>query len=805
MRFHRATFAFGGLAAVLTAPSVKASMGVELLEDQITMEYALSRMPANATEVFIAYKAGTAKAEESLTAAEKSFEQAQADKDKTDISCKDGRDKYSYLVQTARQELMNVETQLTLANDRIHALQTGNERIMADLAAVRTQQAREKSTCDKTRLSGLAKRSLAADEVGPAKSLSKKIRDVCASGGVTPKVIMCSLPGGTYTTTFEGEPYRTDAAQFSNTSQQILASLLDRAVRGHRPPVQVTLRQAGVHTHRLHGHRLHGFRRGHMRGHLRVHGHSHAHGPRTHLAQLQGGPWHTVAQDKIVTECTTAITPECHALADVMATFSGSVADILDEMNKRGEMDENRCSESLASYELQASQLVKQSSEANVLLANTVSHKGDLDEQRQQKRGQLKGITNEAKKEIGECDSHLKSLDETLASARKMRKEVEKGGTTIANFMGDCEVSDWVRGPCSVECGVGGGVQNVTREIVTRPKATTKCPSLWKTHKCNDHPCPVDGMMGKWKSWSDCTRPCGGGTRVRKRDVKVQAQHGGAPIGETIQEEVCNTFSCDADCILSEWTPWTNCSKMCNGGHLTRMRNVVQGPIGAGGCPTIHSPERAEAKPCNLQACQVNPLPTCATKSDIVLVLDSSGTVGFANWPKVKQFAELFISRVKLGEEKDSKLAMVSFAATAEELYPLTASKVRLNNAIQSAAWMKTSTNTAEGAGLAKTMFVNGRAESQRVMVIVTDGMPESSYLFATVMKQVKSAGIRVIIVAVGTGVDTTRLKNWVSWPWQDNFHALASYDELPQTKTVADLIFTICPVATQLPEAAEA
>ena len=137
--------------------------------------------------------------------------------------------------------------------------------------------------------------------------------------------------------------------------------------------------------------------------------------------------------------------------------------------------------------------------------------------------------------------------------------------------MGDCEVSDWVAGPCSVDCGPQGGFQNVTREILSiknglAPEAA-KCPPLRLYRACNKVACPQDCEMEAWGSWSQCSRTCGGGVRTRSRNVKQQAFFGGIPCGGTLQEEVCNPQPCDQDCEFGGWTEWSGCSKSCRGGH----------------------------------------------------------------------------------------------------------------------------------------------------------------------------------------------------------------------------------------------
>jgi len=55
----------------------------------------------------------------------------------------------------------------------------------------------------------------------------------------------------------------------------------------------------------------------------------------------------------------------------------------------------------------------------------------------------------------------------------------------------------------------------------------------------------VDCEWTTWGSWSNCTHPCGGGTRSRSRGKGHEAQYGGDKcVGENNEDQSCNTFSC---------------------------------------------------------------------------------------------------------------------------------------------------------------------------------------------------------------------------------------------------------------------
>merc|ERR1719324_1760020 len=150
----------------------------------------------------------------------------------------------------------------------------------------------------------------------------------------------------------------------------------------------------------------------------------------------------------------------------------------------------------------------------NVMFANSAAESEDLENSRKTKKALLKDVH----KKLGECGRQLEVVESMMCGAKKLRAELKKiEAKSGSSFIGDCEVTEWVRGPCTAPCG--GGTQNLTREIISAPKTNPKCPPLKMTRQCNSKPCPTDCVMDKWEEWSECSRACGGGASSRHRAV----------------------------------------------------------------------------------------------------------------------------------------------------------------------------------------------------------------------------------------------------------------------------------------------
>ncbi|CAD7974720.1 unnamed protein product [Amoebophrya sp. A120] len=174
----------------------------------------------------------------------------------------------------------------------------------------------------------------------------------------------------------------------------------------------------------------------------------------------------------------------------------------------------------------------------------------------------------------------------------------------------DCEMEPWGDwGDCDVSCGPDGR-QTRTRKVRVDMKANGyPCPPAdqnTQTISCQNPPhCPVDCVLGDWTPWSDCSATCGPAHRYRARAVAVEAAHGGNACPKKgdhkyHQSRFCHENPvCDEDCKLSDWTPWSSCSVTCgDGGTQRRERKVLSaGPAAQGtACGPLHEVRQCPRK-----------------------------------------------------------------------------------------------------------------------------------------------------------------------------------------------------------------
>ncbi|KAM4544149.1 SCO-spondin [Fundulus diaphanus] len=149
-------------------------------------------------------------------------------------------------------------------------------------------------------------------------------------------------------------------------------------------------------------------------------------------------------------------------------------------------------------------------------------------------------------------------------------------------------------------CGIPSG--NGTVEFSPKEKLVIECNTCVcenGTLVCTTLPCPV---YEPWSPWSSCSVSCGHGQRTRTRSC--QDIEGGPSCVDTTQTESCDLPSCPEGCLLSEWSPWSECSSTCGGGVSTRNKTVLQEPE-PGGAACVGPLKQHTV--CNTNSC----LPVC--------------------------------------------------------------------------------------------------------------------------------------------------------------------------------------------------
>jgi len=246
---------------------------------------------------------------------------------------------------------------------------------------------------------------------------------------------------------------------------------------------------------------------------------------------------------------------------------------------------------------------------------------------------------------------------------------------------------------------------------------------------------------------------------------------------------------------LAEWTPWSSCSKSCNGGPKavagiqTSSRAVIEPAKGVGVCADEHSPDRFNQMVCNDRECSSNAI--CNSKLDIVLLFDSSGSTGNKGFTNEKKFGRELLDRINIDEDH-AKVGIVKYSKKITIEQPMSFDKQLLEGTVDSMTWDASTTETAAAMSTALSVLTAGaREDADNIVFVITDGMPndkKGTYYMADEVKKVA----KLVFVEVGKNLDKEAIEEWASFPPEQNILKAKNFKKLGSY--LSDYLATICP-----------
>lgn len=242
-----------------------------------------------------------------------------------------------------------------------------------------------------------------------------------------------------------------------------------------------------------------------------------------------------------------------------------------------------------------------------------------------------------------------------------------------------------------------------------------------------------------------------------------------------------------------------------------RMRSVLVPIRGLGKCPAAKSPLRTDERVCNAQDCIGDEV--CIAHQDLVVAIDSSGSLGQYGHDIIKKFTSKLVQRfsgMHFGDDA-MKVGVVQFGNGAVEenntisralnIQPLTSDMDEVETAIAGLTWQKGFTNMAQALTLADTMITQGgRVTAQSAVLMITDAKPSFIAQTERKVQVLKEKNIKLFIAPIlrYKGNSLRMMKQFASAPWETHLVRISGLGAL---KADVDVYVEKC-VATFCPKA---
>jgi len=516
--------------------------------------------------------------------------------------------------------------------------------------------------------------------------------------------------------------------------------------------------------------------------------------------------------------------PDCGLLHDKLSLMWGDYKDKVDELQMIMNKNEFEFEELKMNLNDQIRVLSGSKARFSMQLSEARSNMAADRSEKKEKESQKEDLDKAYYAEMKACKKRIMwILYQDMCALVVVRNSVLETSTVCPSAsINDCDVDAWIPTECSVSCDDAcpdpsdpyacGGWQQIYRKVVVPADSCgLRCPELVRSKKCNQIKCPVNCEMSEWSGWSKCTADCEGGVQGHTRSVLMKPMNGGSSCNTIEESRPCNTESCDRDCTLTEWVPWSPCSMACGGGFQDRVKHVLIPTRGFGKCPKADTALRFGSRECNIQACIGDE--TCVAKQDLILAVDGSGSLTEDGFGILKTFAVDLLSKyhseyfgasaMKVGviEFGNGVIMDTGDVSPAINQQPLTDDLSLVKTALENLPYKKGFTNMAQAFALAEVMYTAaGRKGAQSAILVITDGKPSFAFQTQELVRQLDDKGVQrfFLVVSESSEEDLKQMRDWASAPWETNFIHVPSLSALQADVGVwsQKALVTFCPMS---------
>lgn len=272
----------------------------------------------------------------------------------------------------------------------------------------------------------------------------------------------------------------------------------------------------------------------------------------------------------------------------------------------------------------------------------------------------------------------------------------------------------------------------------------------------------------------------------------------GVGVTDNVDENQMREFVRDPDCALNPRLPYcpTETNNYANSylevEKFDELDNVLDDLI-AGSCVTIKPTPGQTDQP---KFSSLPPPGSCSRAADVLFMLDASGSMGYQNFMRQKDFIKSIILDFTIGSQS-TRVSLVTFTGDATVNFRLNTHNNRADilKAIDEIKYSRDGRTRTDRA-IAKAyneVFQRGngaRDNQPDIVVLLTDGGSNQKKETMREIHIAKTRGLHFIVLGIGSWLDMYELQSLASYSHKDNLILVDKYENLPSFKTrLRDLI----------------
>ncbi|KAH9509509.1 hypothetical protein Btru_046066 [Bulinus truncatus] len=160
----------------------------------------------------------------------------------------------------------------------------------------------------------------------------------------------------------------------------------------------------------------------------------------------------------------------------------------------------------------------------------------------------------------------------------------------------------------------------------------------------------------------------------------------------------------------------------------------------------------------------------CESAADVLLILDSSGSIGSANYALLSNFSAELSKNFNIAPDK-VQFGAILFSSNVQNVFNFNtySNNNDVEKALLSIPYLSATTNTADALDYARTNSFTtasgARPNVGKIAVVITDGNSNEPARTATAAQALKQSGVTTIAVGVGSNIAQSELQAIASSP----------------------------------------